>query len=258
VRSLLRRVALGTGLALALALAWPGEAHAYRPFDGTDADVAELYELELEIGPIGYYSRAGTHDFVSGGVLNFGFARRFELVLQGFDFLSLDSGPLAPPNKFTDTQLLVKAVLREGCLQEKSGPSVATEDGALIPTVGDPDSTGVGVYLGGIVSTCFANDLIIHWNVEAQLLRANALGNHDIDLFGGAIFEPPPSRYVVRPVVEVFVERDFELGIQTISGLVGAIWRVHPKLALDVALREASIGGQGVSEVRAGFSWAIP
>jgi hypothetical protein len=249
-----------SSLAVVVLLAtWPREAGAYRPFDGTDADVAEFHELELEIGPVGYYSRAGTHDFVSGGVLNFGFAHRFELVLQGFDFLSLDSGPLAPPNKFTDTQLLVKAVLREGCLQEKSGPSVATEDGALMPTVGDPDSKGVGGYLGGIVSTCIANDLIIHWNLEAQLLRTNAFGNHDIDLFAGAIFEPPPSKYVVRPVMELFVERDFGFpAVQTFSALLGAIWVVTPKLALDAALREAFIGGQSVSEVRAGFSWAIP
>jgi hypothetical protein len=242
-----------------LLLSWPFAAHAYRPFDGTDADVAEYHELELELGPIGYYSRAGAHDFVSGGVLNFGFAHRFELVLQGFDFLSIDSGTRGAPNRFIETQLLVKTVLLEGCLQEKPGPSVATEDGVLLPTAGDPDSKGFGGYLGGIVSTCIADDLIIHWNVEAQLLPENAHGNHDIDLFGGAIFEPPPSKYVVRPVMELFVEHDFGFpAVQTYSVLLGAIWVVTPKLALDVALREASLGGQPVSEVRTGFSWAIP
>ncbi len=30
------------------------DARAYRPFDGTDADVAAKGELELEIGPLGY------------------------------------------------------------------------------------------------------------------------------------------------------------------------------------------------------------
>ncbi len=244
--------------ALCVASAWSTEARAYRPFDGTDADVAELYELELEIGPIGYYAQAGSHSFVSGGVLNFGFARRFELVLQGFDFASVDSGSRARPNELGDTGVFVKAVLREGCLQEKSGLSLATEVGPLLPTANDPGSTGIGGYIGGIASTCVRDALIVHWNVEAQLLRDNLQGNHDFDLFGGAILEPPPSRYVVRPVAELFVERDFGLGIQTYSGLVGAIWVVGPKLALDVAIREASIGGQGVSEVRSGFSWAIP
>jgi hypothetical protein len=256
VRSLLS--VLGAAVLVAL---WPSEASAYRPFDGTDADVAELYELELEIGPIGYYSRAGGHSFVTGGVFNFGFARRFELVLQGFDYYPLDSRGASGPNRFTDTGVFVKVVLREGCLQEKSGPSLATEIGPLLPTVNDDGahgSSGVGAYVGGIVSTCMGPSLIAHWNVEAQVLRANLFGNHDFDLYGGAIFEPRPSLYVVRPVAELFVERDFGLGIQTYSGLVGAIWTVSPKLALDVALREASIAGQAVREVRAGFSWGIP
>jgi hypothetical protein len=58
-------------------------------------------------------------------------------------------------------------------------------------------------------------------------------------------------------VAEFFVERDFG-GVQTYSGLVGAIWTVGDKLALDVGVREASVGGQDVSEVRAGFTWVIP
>jgi hypothetical protein len=62
---------------------------------------------------------------------------------------------------------------------------------------------------------------------------------------------------VVRPVAEVFVEHDFGGG-QTYSGLVGVIWRVREKLSLDVAVREALIAQQKVSEVRTGFSLAIP
>jgi hypothetical protein len=234
------------GLLLSL---WPAIASAYRPFDGTDADVAELHELELEIGPIGYY-RAGTeHAFVTGGVINFGLFPRVELVLQGFDFVPLDAQ--SGLNKFTDTGFFVKSVWREGCLQDKRGPSFATELGPLLPTVND--AKGFGAYAGGILSTCFGDSLIVHWNVEAQLLRQT----YELDLFGGAIFEPPPGKYVVRPVAELFVEHDF-VGIQTYSALVGAIGRVTDKLALDMAIREARIAGQPVSEVRAGFSWAIP
>ncbi len=29
---------------------------AYRPFDGTDADVARVGEFELELGPVNWYS----------------------------------------------------------------------------------------------------------------------------------------------------------------------------------------------------------
>jgi hypothetical protein len=244
-----RSRAAGT-LGALLLLLWPLTAHAYRPFDGTDADVADLHELELELGPVGYSRQGGAHYFVSGGVINFGFAPGFELVLQGFDYLPLDN-PSSAPNTFKDTGVFVKHVWRDGCLQEKRGPSFATEVGPLLPTVNG--TKGFGAYLGGILSTCVGESLIIHWNVEVQILPQT----YDLDLYGGAIFEPPPSKYVVRPVAEVFVEHNFG-GIQTYSGLVGAIWRVSEKLALDVALREALIAGQNVSEVRTGFSLAIP
>ncbi len=242
-----------TALCLAtLIAAWPRAALAYRPFDGTDGDVAELHKLELEIGPVGYFRLGNAHDFVTGGVLNYGFAPRFELVVQGFDFASLDgTASGAPANELSDTGVFVKAVLREGCLQEKTGPSVATEVGPLLPTVND--AKGFGAYAGGIVSTCLGRSLIVHWNVETQILRAT----YDLDLFAGAILEPPPSEYVVRPVVELFVERDFG-GVQTYSALAGAIWTATPKLALDAAMREASVGGQNLSEIRAGFTWVIP
>jgi len=150
-----------------LLLLWPLTARAYRPFDGTDADVAELHELELEIGPVGYYRQGSAHDFVSGGVINFGFAPGFELVLQGFDYLPLDA-PSSAPNTFKDTGVFVKHVWRDGCLQEKRGPSFATEVGPLLPTVSD--TKGFGAYLGGILSTCVGESLIIHWNVEVQIL----------------------------------------------------------------------------------------
>jgi hypothetical protein len=224
-------------------------ARAYRPFDGTDADVAELHEVEIELGPVGYYRAGNTHFFVTGGVLNFGLAPRVELVLQGFDYVPLDTA--SGLNQFSDTGFFVKSVWREGCLQGKGGPSFATEIGPLLPTV--HGSTGFGAYVGGIVSTCLGDSLIVHWNAEFQIARQT----HDLDLFGGTILEPPPSKYVVRPVAEVFVEHDFG-GIQTYSGLVGAIWRASEKLAFDVAIREAVVSGQNVSEVRAGFSWAIP
>ena len=234
----------------ALLLLWPLTASAYRPFDGTDADVAELHELELEIGPAGYYRQGSALDLVSGGVINFGFAPGFELVLQGFAYVPNDASSPAL-NKFTDTGAFVKHVWRDGCLQGEGGPSFATETGPLLPTVND--ASGFGAYVGGILSTCVGESLIIHWNAEVQILRAT----YDLDLFGGAILELSPSKYVVRPVAEVFVEHDFG-GVQTYSGLVGMIWRVREKLSLDVAVREALIAEQKVSEVRMGFSLAIP
>jgi hypothetical protein len=228
---------------------WPNIASAYRPFDGTDADVAETQEWEFEMQSVGYYRSGSAGYFEPGGVLNYGLMPRVELVLQGFAFVPMESG--SGPSKFTDTGLFAKVVWREGCLQEKEGPSFATETGPLLPTINE--TKGFGAYAGGILSTCFGDALVAHWNAEAQILPQT----YDLDLFGGVILEPPPSKYVVRPVAELFVERDFG-GVQTYSGLVGAIWRVSEKLALDLAVREAIISQQAVTEVRAGFSLAVP
>jgi hypothetical protein len=241
-----RAVAVAFGFLLC---AWPIDAIAYRPFDGTDADVAELHEFEIELGPVGYYGTTRANAFVSGGVLNFGILPRVEVVLQGFDYVPLNSQSGA--NKFTETGLFVKAVWREGCLQEKDGPSFATETGPLLPTIND--TRGFGAYVGTILSTCLGGSLIVHWNAEFQILPQT----YDADIFGGAILEPPASTHAVRPVAEFFVEHTFGGG-QTYSALVGGIWQVGSKLALDAAIREALIDGQSASEIRAGFALAIP
>src|SRR6516225_7347133 len=52
--------AAGAVAALAAALtSWCGEAVAYRPFDGTDAAVAETGEIEVELGPVEYLRAGG-------------------------------------------------------------------------------------------------------------------------------------------------------------------------------------------------------
>lgn len=238
-----------SGVVVALLCAWSKDARAYRPFDGTDADVAELHEWEFEMQAVGYYRAGGSQYFDPGGVLNYGLIPRVELVLQGFAFVPFDAQ--SGPSKFTDTGLFAKVVWRRGCLQEKDGPSFATETGPLLPTIND--TKGFGAYWGSILSTCIGDALIAHWNTEVQILPQT----FNLDLFGGVILELPSSKYVVRPVAEFFVEHDFG-GVQTYSGLVGVIWQVTEKLALDGAVREALISGQNVGELRAGFSLAVP
>jgi hypothetical protein len=50
--------ALAAFATAALLTFWCGEVEAYRPFDGTDAAVAEKGEIEIELGPVEYL-RAG-------------------------------------------------------------------------------------------------------------------------------------------------------------------------------------------------------
>jgi hypothetical protein len=221
-------------------------ASAYRPFDGTDAAVADDGELEIEFQPAGVRRDDRQKTLVAAAtVLNFGFKPQWELVLEG----QLET-PFAPsgPSVFTASGAFLKHVLREGVLQDKSGPSIATEFGLLTP---DSDgSNGLGASIAGIVSQRFDWGTV-HLNGEAALTR-----DQNADFFLGAIVEGPIT-WKVRPVAEVFVED--EVGVaNTVSGLVGAIWQVNDKLSFDVGFRQALTAGHPVSEIRAGFTIGFP
>jgi hypothetical protein len=222
---------------------------AYRPFDSTDAAVAAAGYFELELGPLGYF-RQETRGFlvVPGFIANIGFYRNWEVVLQGRHFVLLDEIPGEPRLRLVETGAFLKGVVREGTLQGKSGPSVGIELGALLPTVnGDP---GTGATLITIVSQRWSA-ATLHVNVAPTLSRA-----HNFDLFAGAILEGP-YEWVVRPVLEIFVDREFSVST-SVSGLVGAIWRVTNDLSLDVAFRLARLGDLSAQEVRVGLTWAFP
>ena len=230
-----------------IAVALPRPAFAYRPFDSTDAAVAEKGDLELELGPLGFLKTdAGRFLVAPSAIFNLGIARDWELVLQGRHFILLDG--MAGDSRFRliDTGLFLKGVLREGSLQEVHGPSVAIEVGPLLPTInGEP---GIGATATLIVSQHW-KPVTLHVNGEVTLTRA---GN--LDLFGGAILEGP-REWAVRPVVEAFVEREFGAAF-VLSGLVGAIWQLKEGLSLDIALRAARVDTNTAIEVRAGLTWA--
>src|SRR5690242_2588373 len=98
-RSRPRSAGQGRALAVATLLciaAWPGAALAYRPFDGTDAAVADVGELEIEFQPAGIRRHGAQRTLVAPAtVLNFGFAERWELVLEGQ--LETPLAPSGPP-----------------------------------------------------------------------------------------------------------------------------------------------------------------
>ena len=73
-----------TALVFVVMLAVAGPALALRPFDGTDAAVADVGELEIEFQPAGRLQE-GSSISVLGPVttLNYGFAKDWELVLEG-------------------------------------------------------------------------------------------------------------------------------------------------------------------------------
>jgi hypothetical protein len=68
---------------LLLTGSWSPATWAYRPFDGTDADVAEEGTFELELAPVGYVHQPSYDALVVPSlVLNQGIDDDVELVLQ--------------------------------------------------------------------------------------------------------------------------------------------------------------------------------
>ena len=123
-------------------------AFAYRPFDGTDAAVAEPGELEVELQPAGPRQEQGKDTLIAPwSVLNFGLNDGWEAVFEG-----RGETPLSPsgPTELIAAGAFLKHVVVPGSLQDKSGPSVATEFGVLLPGIND--EPGVGASWLGIVS----------------------------------------------------------------------------------------------------------
>lgn len=222
-------------------------AYAYRPFDSTDAVVAARGEVEIEFGPLGYLvDENGRFLVVPATIVNFGVAERWELVIEGREFIRLNPAGDARRASLGDTALSVKGVLREGSLQGRTGPSVATEVGILLPTVGAEPGTGAS--FAAIASQQWSA-VTIHVNGAIRVSRSHALGG-----FGGAIVEGP-HHWAVRPVAEVLVEHDSE---RTVAGLVGAIWQVRENLSMDAGWRVARGQTARGTELRAGLTWAFP
>jgi hypothetical protein len=221
-------------------------AFAYRPFDSTDAAVAAKGEVEIELQPAGRLrDESGTGLIAPAAVFNYGLSEDWEAVLEGQGQTSL-SPP--GPTSLTAAGAFLKHVLLPGGLQDKPGPSVATEFGVLLPD--RTGASGVGASVAGIVSQRWDWGTI-HLNAETALTR-----DHHGDVFLGAILEGS-AKWTVRPVAEVFFED--ELGKEkTASGLVGLIWQVRDDLSFDVAIRHALTNGHPVNEIRAGLTFGFP
>jgi hypothetical protein len=193
--------------------------------------------------PLGAAHAGGTTGGLTDAILNYGFADRWELVLQ--------STPQVPPEGFgpisVSNAALLKYVVQPGVLQEKSGPSIATEFGVVLPEIG---GSGVGASWTGIVSQRW------DWGTVHFNLAGNLTPDQHAEVFVDTIIEGP-NKWKVRPVAEFYFDNVFN-GEQTYSALVGAIWQVNDKLSFDVAARYALVDGRPVSEFRAGLTFGFP
>jgi hypothetical protein len=232
-------------------ITFSADALAYRPFDGTDADVAETGNFELELGPVHWYSQSDRHYLIAPATVhNLGLVPRLELVIDFQNFVSLDAPPGQPRDQLLDTDVFAKIVLLPGVLQGKgSGPSVAAELGPLLPNVNGLESFGASTDV--IVSERWRG-FTMHANSWFELTR----GDLHLDWFEGVILEGAFD-HPVRPVAELFVEHEFVANLTTWSALVGAIWRAGDAVDLDVGLREARVADERATEVRVGLTWRL-
>ncbi|HWF63360.1 MAG TPA: hypothetical protein VN685_01975 [Rhizomicrobium sp.] len=223
--------------------AWPQAASAYRPFDSTDAAVADKGGWEFEFSPLSYeHGDEGVNLIAPSLRVNYGLVENWEVVVEGQVNNFIHGG-----SELSEAQLDAKTVLREGSLQEKDGPSLGSEFSVLLPGVGTQD--GAGFEWTGILSQRWDWGTV-HLNVAGILSRAQTAG-----MFGGLIVEGPES-WPVRPVAELNYQQDSSVE-KSWSALLGAIWKADEHLAFDLAFRHARINTRPDEQVRAGVTFDL-
>jgi hypothetical protein len=224
-------------------------AWAYRPFDQTDADVAQLHVIELELGPLQFQRSGGRTGYVPTFIFNFGAIPGWELVVEG-DGSGTVAGPREPGEAFQlEASVSFKGVVRRGSLQDGSGVSIAVEPEVLLPATAG--ASGFGFAAGVIVSQRWPA-LALHLNLVPAWSRA-----HNIAGRAGLIAEGPDD-WTVRPVGEVYVEAEHAVPGLTSSFLGGLIWRISPRVSTDAAVRVGTLSGTGLVELRVGLTWDVP
>jgi hypothetical protein len=239
-----------SGAVLASSLLTARNSYAYRPFEGTDGDVAEFGEFELELGAVDYLKQGPSQTLLTPLVLNLGVIPRMELVVDLVSAVPLQDSTGARRYQLNNTDVLAKLLIRRGVLQGETGPSIAVEAGPLLPEL--HGYRGFGASLNAIVSERWSW-LVLHLNDEASLGRGDLRFAWHTGLIAEAKLD---SR--VRPVAELVFERNFRADLNRYSGLVGAIWNVADGFDLDAGGVIAKIGGERAFEVRLGLTWAIP
>lgn len=245
---------LGSVSAL-LSVSSAGTAHAYRPFDGTDADVAELGEFELELGPAHYLREGGRNFVTSPMVLNLGIMPRTELVVDMVGSHPMNPYPPTPTAageakySLVDTDVFFKVLLRKGALQEEGGVSMAVEAGPLLPEIYGTDGYGASANL--ILSERW-DWFTVHLNNTFELSR----GALDPIWSNSLITEFEVSKHW-RPVTELLWEADIKAGANLFYALAGFIWSVTDDFAIDAAGVIMTEAGEQTYEARLGLTWAV-
>ncbi|MDE2059115.1 MAG: hypothetical protein KGL31_12735 [candidate division NC10 bacterium] len=218
---------------LAFAMLLPAStAWGYRPFVSTDAAVADPKELEIELGYFNLERSGGKRTFIVPKViLNYGIVRNLEVVGEFEAAKPPDRGA-----QLVDPGVFLKAVLKEGILQDQEGSGVAVEIGPLLPSTVQGERRlgfeGIGILSGRFIPFTY------HVNLGGGVDRAEA---NPFVIWGLIVELPVFPRF--RLVGEVNGESARGRPADN-SGLVGFIWQPSPSSPfLDAGIRHGFSAG---------------
>jgi hypothetical protein len=218
-------------------------AWAYRPYDATDADVADDDEVELEIGWRNSQF-ADVEEHAVRATANFGIAQGREVVLEG-EWQHFETTFGETESSVSDLGLFLKQVHRRGSLQGGQGLSIASECGVLIPTSSEESGPGGECLLIASHSTAA---LSMHVNAAIAFET-----DHHWEQSFGLIVEGPAS-WRLRPGFELLHE-DAEGDGAEMSVLAGVVWSASKRVALDMAFRRGLEPSGEPDEWRMGMTW---
>src|SRR5262245_18282428 len=168
---------------------------------------------ESELGYLTRVRTQGENTFmIPQVVLNYGLAQTLELVGEFKGEEAPETGP-----QLVDPALSLKAVLREGILQEKAGVSVAVETGLLLPAT-VPGERRFGFEGVGIVSLR-VSPFTFHLNLGGGVDR---VATRPFGVWG--VITELPIGSTVRLVGEVNGESVHGEATNN-SGLLGVLWQ---------------------------------
>jgi hypothetical protein len=123
-------------------------ALALRPYEGTDASLAEPGVFELEFSPLGYI-RSGPRRFLVAPFVVGNFDGDTKLVVEGKVIRQQGGIPDGYRTSLGDTMMLVKHLFGKGSLQDGTGLSIAAECGILLPELHGAQGSGATGIKGG-------------------------------------------------------------------------------------------------------------
>ncbi len=205
----------------------PSAAFAYRPFISTDAAVVAKHGTEIELGLVTVSRSQGAYEVLTPSLrLNYGIFNNWELVAE---FENQIYGEDTDQNwQLKNPALSLKGILIEGFLQDKPGPSLATEFGVLPPsTVRGESRFGAA---GALILSGKMQPIVYHVNLGLEIDRVK---QDPVGAWGLILEYPLTETFRLVGEVNGFMKSHDP---PENSALVGFIWVIR-KIAIDFGVR---------------------